>query len=175
MDRRDKLFDGMVKTLWLTVILLIAGISAFGQLHDKDIRQKVLRKGVIGKEYKFVHHDKTVSYLKYLGKVKTHDDSGYKILTSIWLWGLAHRATSRILIYNGANRYIGQYYVTMTYDLPNNLEKNQLIFLNSDNFDSGCDMKLITRIDLSKGLPEKLFINCKGNSGDLYSFSKNDD
>ncbi|NHA04314.1 hypothetical protein G7092_10930 [Mucilaginibacter sp. HC2] len=165
----------MVKTLWLTVILLIAGISAFGQLHDKDIRQKVLRKGIIGKEYKFVHHDKTVSYLKYLGKAKTHDGSGYKILTSIWLWGLAHRATSRLLIYNGANQYIGQYYLGTAYDLPNSLVNNQLVFLNSNNFDSGCDIKMITRVDLSNGLPKDLFINCKGNRGDLYSFSKNDD
>jgi len=167
----------MIKVFYLTFILLIVSIGVFGQLHDKDIRQKVLRRGIIGKEYKFVHQDSTVTRLKYLGKAKARDGSEYKVLTSIWLWGLSHRATSRIFIYNGANRYLGQYYVTMTYDLPNSLIKNQLIFLNTDNWGEDCDIKLITRIDFSKGLPKHLFIKCKGNSGDLYSFfsSKDDD
>jgi hypothetical protein len=167
----------MIKAFYLIFILLITDISAFGQLHDKGIRQRVLRRGIIGKEYKFIHRDSTVSRLKYLGKVKTRSGSEYKILTSIWLWGLSPSATSRIFIYNGANQYIGQYAVGMTYDLPNSLVNNQMVFLNSDNWGNDCDLKLITRIDLRNGLPKDLFIKCKGNSGDIYSFfsSKDDD
>ena len=167
----------MIKAFYLIFMLLITDISAFGQLRDRGIRQKVLKTEIIGKEYKFVHRDSTVTRLKYLGKAKVKDGSEYKILTSLWLWKFSSGATSRILIYNVANRYIGQYWVGMPYDLPNSLINNQLIFLNSDNWGDNCDIKLITRVDLSSGLPKNLFIKCKGNRGDIYPFfsSKDDD
>jgi len=100
--------------------------------------------------------------------IKTKKGTTYKILNSVWIWGLSHRATSRLLIYNRLNQYIGQYHVTLTSDLPHSVKNNQLIFINSED---DCDPKLITRIDLSKGIPKQFFLKCKGNMGDIYTFS----
>ncbi len=145
----------------------------YGQIHDKHIRLEVLKHGDQNRRYKFIDKvDGTTTLLTYLGEAKTSTGSTYKVLTSVWQWGLSHRATSRILIYDDHNRYVGQYDVSMTYDLPNTLKDNQLIFLNSDNVGSGCDLKLVSYIDLSKGLPKQIFIRCEGESGDLYPLEK---
>jgi hypothetical protein len=118
---------------------------------------------------KWTEKNQTETHLKYLGQVKTADGRVYKIMNSCSFWGLAHRATSRILIYNDKNQYIGNYSLGMTYDLPDKLENGKLIFTNASN--EGCETKLITRVDLTHGLPNVFFIKRKGQSGDFYAFS----
>lgn len=99
----------------------------------------------------------------------TSDGRIFKIMDSCWFWGLSHRATSRILIFNGKNQYVGNYCLGMTNDLPDKLDNGILIFTNSDN--EGCDKSVVTQVDLTKGLPKHIFLRCEGENGDIYSFS----
>lgn len=163
----------MPKIFYILVIITITSTLSYGQGYDQQIRLEVLKHNNVNKEYKFIDKkDQTTTLLKYLGQIKTSSGSSYKILTSIWLWGQSHRAINRILIYDSFNRYIGQYHVDMTYDLPNAVKGSQLVFLNSDNVGSDCDLDAVTYIDLGNGLPKQIFIKCKGDEGDIYSFEK---
>lgn len=151
-------------------MFLIASLKSTAQTKKSDdILLHVLRLNKIGKVYKFNTEDSTTTYLKYLGKLNTSKWKTYKVMTSIWIWGLSHRATNRILIYTDKNRYVGNYYLTLSTDLPNYIKNNQLIF---NNVEPDCDSHLITIIDFKKGIPKDFFRKCKGDSGDIYSFSK---
>jgi len=154
---------------FLTFILTFANSNANGQLHDQPIRQRVLQKAIIDSTFifgKWTEKEGTETHLTYLGKANTKHGQTYKILNSIWFWGLAHRATSRILIFTNENKYIGNYYVTVTSDLPTKMDNGRLIF---KNIDGDCDKHLATILDLKKGLPKSFFRKCKGESGDIYS------
>jgi hypothetical protein len=118
---------------------------------------------------KWSKNGQTETHLKYLGIVTTTNGNVFKILNYSWFWGLSHRATSRILIYNHKNQYVGNYYVNMIYDLPDRLVDGKLIFTNKDKMD--CNKIIVTQIDFTKGLPKSLFINCDGQNGNVYSFS----
>ena len=160
----------MLRNLLLIISLNFLFLTSFGQTHDQRIRLLVLRKDIVGKMFVFGKWSKTSGeeiHLTYLGKVTTRSGQILKILNSSWYWGLAHRATSRILVFDRSNRFIGDYYVTMVNDLPTSLENGKLIFHNSS---PDCDNKLFSVIDLKKGLPKKIFRLCKDSSGDTYSF-----
>ena len=150
------------------LFLLSCLTNCYAQLNDDSIRTLVLCRAKTGKEYVFKHSNETTTYLKYLGAIKTKKGISFKVLNSVWIWGLSHRATNRLLIYNNCNQYIGQYAVTIISDLPDFIKNDQLIFINSED---NCDPKLITRVDLSRGLPKHFFLKCKGNTGDIYTFS----
>ncbi len=161
----------MLKTVFTLLMATTLLSVSYGQVNDYGQRLEVLRHHTVGQQYKFYSKtDHSTTLLRYLGKVKTDNGVCYKIMTSVWLWGQSHRATSRILVYDSFNRYIGQYHVDMTYDLPNHLKANRLVFLNSNKTGSDCDLTLVTEIDLSAGLPKQIFIRCKGDEGDLYPF-----
>jgi hypothetical protein len=149
--------------------LFFANSSAKGQLSDQMIRQHVLRQGIIDSLFifgKWTEKGKTETHLKYLGSVKTRKGQTYKVLNSIWFWGLAHRATSRILIFNNDNQYVGNYYVTLTSDLPTEMTDGKLVFKNGEG---DCDKKLVTFINLKNGLPKQFFRKCKDKYGDIYN------
>jgi len=153
-----------------TILFFLTLAHAFGQVSDSDMQQKVLRQNKVGKTSRFIHQDdSTATYLKYLGQIKSNKGDSYKIVTSTWIWGHSHRATNRILIFDSNNKYLGNYAVTMTYDLPDKIEGNKLVFLNTDNSD--CDVKLVTELSFSDGIPKEFFLKCKGDMGDVYSFS----
>lgn len=162
----------MRKYIIVSIFLLVYELS-FGQVADNNIWRQVLKTQIIGKEFAFGKWTKggnTETHLKYLGRVKTNSGHTYKIITSFWIWGLSHRATSRIVIFNGDNKYIGDYYLSTIYDLPDKLENGNLIFNNSG---PDCDSKISTIIDLKNGLPKEFFRKCKGEYGDIYTFAKN--
>ena len=141
-----------------------------GQLNDENIRKKVLQKAIIDREFifgKWTEKGGTETYLKYLGKFTTKRGQTFKILNSIWFWGLSQRATTRILIFNEKDEYVGNYYLTVTSNLPTKLENGKLMF---KNYDADCDKNLTTIIDLKKGLPKQFFRKCNGQYGDIYSF-----
>ena len=125
----------------------------------------------IGKTFAFDRSEKE-SYnrteITYLGKLRAKGGRVFKILISRWYWGRVPRATSRILVFNNKNQYLGTYYVGMTYDLPNYIEKNALVFKNEMR--KGCDKKIITRISFTNGLPKQFFIECENKLGDFYFF-----
>jgi len=154
--------------LTLTFTFLI--VQAIGQVSDQKIRQQVLEKAIIDSLFvfgKWTEKGGEETHLKYLGQVKTKHGQTFKILTSSWFWGLSHRATSRILVFNNDNQYVGNYYVTITTDLPTKMEDGKLVF---KNIDKDCDRKASTFVNLKNGLPRQFFRKCKNNLGDIYSF-----
>ena len=70
------------------------------------------------------------------------------------------RATNRILIFSETNRFLGQYDATMVDDLPDRLEQGCMVF--KPKRDDHCDVHGAERVDLTRGLPKRFFLNCKG-------------
>jgi hypothetical protein len=143
------------------VILLLLFFSklSFGQIDDSKFRIIVLKKNIIGKEFTFGKCDQKSGHetiLTYLGSVKTKKGKTYKIMNSIWTWGMSCRETSRILIFNDQNQYVGNYYMFDSCDLPTKLENGYLKFKNAND---GCDRKTETTINLKNGIPKSLFGN----------------
>lgn len=162
----------MKKCFTIISFALLLALSLKGQVNDQEIRQQVLDKGIVDSLFvfgKWTANGQTETQLKYLGQVITTDGRVYKIMNSVCLWGLSQRATSRILIFNDKNQYLGNYYVGNISDLPDKIENEKLNFSNIDNDD--CDKKLFTKVDFSSGLPKQFFVKCKGEYGDMYSFS----
>jgi hypothetical protein len=158
------------KTLFLLFALILFVFSAVGQANHRNIRQLVLEKGIIDSVFvfgKWTEKSQTETQLKYLGKVTTKTGQTFKIMNSIWLWGLSERATSRILIFNLKNQYVGNYYLTVTGQLPTSLRNGKLIFTNLNN---DCDKGIITTINLNNGLPKQFFKKCSEKLGDTFSF-----
>src|SRR5215210_4433701 len=148
----------------IKVLFILLPLISFGQVNPWKEFQFVLHKANIGKEYKF---DKTKSkdqdslLLVYLGKIVTQNGRVLKILTSRWYWGLAPRATSRIILFNGKNQYLGDYYLTTTYVVPDKIEASSLVFIKEKGSD--CTRGLVTKINFKKGIPKQFFLKCKGD------------
>jgi hypothetical protein len=161
--------------IYCTILLLaVSAFSVNGQINDGRIRKQVLKWNNIDSIYKFVDpKDSTETYLHYLGVISSGNGRSYKLMTSIRIWGLSHRATTRVLIFNRKNQYIGNYYLGSVYDLPSKILKDELIFLNSKE-NPDCDPKMVTTVSFTKGIPKQFFRICKGLYGDIYSFSSNE-
>lgn len=160
-----------IKLIILTLITLFA-IPAVGQISDNSIWQQVLKENKVDSVFVFGRwtiNGGTETHLKYLGQVTTSKRQIFKIMNSCFFCGLSRRATSQILIFNGKNQYVGNYHLWTTYDLPDKLENGVLIFRNTDKEE--CDKSIVTKVDLTKGLPERIFLRCEEENGDLYSFS----
>ena len=155
----------------ITLILLLVTLLASGQINDQNVRKKILKNGIINKLFitgNWKKDGQSEGQFIYLGKLKNKTGRIFKILTASWYWGISPRATSRILVYNQKNEYVGNYYLTMTYDLPSKLQNGKLIFYNAE--ESDCDKKVTTTINLVNGLPIHFFRKCKGEFGDIYTF-----
>ncbi|MFN8356429.1 MAG: hypothetical protein U0Y10_18375 [Spirosomataceae bacterium] len=151
-------------------LTLTSAVYSNAQVNDEVARQKVLQKAVVDSLFifgKWTEKGGTETHLKYLGQVRTKHGQTFKILNSSWFWGLSHRVTSRILVFNDKNKYVGNYPLTLTTDLPTKMENGKLIFKNTD---ADCDKNLITIINLKNGLPRQFFRKCKGKNGDIYIF-----
>ena len=158
----------MLSIKFLPVVLIFSANSLFAQVQDSN-RIKVLRLNKVGKEFTYHNQDSTITYLKFLGTLKSDHGIKFKIMTSVWVWGISHRSTNRILIFSNANRYVGNYFVTTSDDLPTYIQRNKLIF---KNIGTNCDHSVKTYIDFSNGIPRQFFRKCKGAYGDIYSFEK---
>ena len=135
--------------LFLSFTLILFVFSAFGQDNDTNMRQQVLDKGIIDSVFvfgKWTKESQTETQLKYLGKVTTKAGQTFKIMNSIWLWGLSESNTDQ---------------------LPTILRNGKLIFTNQSE---DCDKKVITTINLNNGLPKQFFRKCKDKFGDIFSF-----
>jgi hypothetical protein len=149
-------------------------ISLAAQTNHSKSFQFVLEDGKIGKEYIFEGNAKNQPdslVLIYLGEIKADGGKGVKFLTSRWFWGSSQRATSRIIVFNNKNQYLGDYYLNMTSDIPDKITGGALVFVNSP--ENKCDPSLKTRISFKKGIPKRLFVRCKDNLGVIYSFAQN--
>jgi len=153
------------------IVLFFTCSEAFTQGFSEDIETTVLEKNITDSVYVFGKWNKdegTETHLNYLGEIKT-SQGNYKIMTSIWYWGQSKRATSRILVFNDENKYLGNYYLKLTTYIPNIIENNELVFFNKD---VSCDSAIQTRLSFSEGIPEYFFRECTKGHGDLCYFDK---
>jgi hypothetical protein len=151
--------------------MLLSATAVNGQVHDEDIWLKVLEKGVVDSLFVFGKWNgekgENETQLRYLGEVTTKKGRTFKVMNSHWIWGLAHRGTSRILFFDTQNRYIGDYYVDVC-SLPDKLENGKLVFLSS----KGCrECEKSTTISLLNGIPKQIHVNCSSEGGDYFLFS----
>jgi len=82
--------------IFLTLTLTVGLKVANGQVNDQNIRLQVLQKSIIDSEFVFGNWEKkgqTETHLKYLGQVTTKSGKTFKIVNSIFIWGLSQRAT----------------------------------------------------------------------------------
>ena len=161
------------KTVFLLFTFILFVFSSVGQVYHGNIEKQVLSKGIIDSVFvfgKWTEKSQTENRLKYLGQVTTKTGHTFKIMNSIWLWGLSERATSNIIIYNLKNQYVGHYYLNLIDHLPTSLREGKLLFTNKDN---DCDKKIITIVNLNNGLPTQFFRKCTEEFGDIYSFESN--
>src|SRR6476660_9446962 len=118
-----------LRTAFLTLVLANFITYSNAQVSDQTIRTKVLKKALIDSTFifgKWTKEGGTETYLTYLGQVTTKHDQTFKILNSTLVWGLSHRASSSILVFNDRNQYVGSYYVTTVTDLPTKMENGEL-------------------------------------------------
>lgn len=55
------------------------------------------------------------------------------------------------------------------FDLPSKIEGNNLIFTNKNK--ENCDKSFVTKISFDS-IPQNIFIKCKGDDEDVYSYMK---
>ena len=161
-----------VKIIILLSLLTTIKCEYVSSKTNKQLDQAlfVLERNQINKTFifgKWTQEGGMENRYKYLGKITTNRGKTFKILNSLWIWGLSGRSTSRILIYDQCNKYLGNYYLKMDYNLPHSIIDNRLIFINNDE---ECDKNLKTEIDFRYGLPKQIFIKCNGDYGDVVTF-----
>jgi hypothetical protein len=155
----------------IIALLLFLPVLSYAQVNPFKAYQTVLKNAHIGKEYFFdksKKDDLDSLVVIYLGQIVTTRGRVLKFLTSRWYWGFAPRATSRIVVFNEKNQYLGDYYITMTYDVPNRIEDRSLVFISDKN--SRCPAGQVTRMSFRNGIPKKFFLKCRG---EIYSFGQN--
>ncbi|WP_146229840.1 hypothetical protein [Pedobacter nutrimenti] len=158
----------MKKIILMVCVLCLVHLRI--QAQGKEQLQ-VLKKAKIGYEYVFgtwTAENEGETHLTYLGKFHASNGKTYQVMTSKWLWGLSKRATNRILIFDGQNRYLGNYMVSVADDLPYKMEKGKMWFKNTEE----CPNRSLFSVDLRQGVPEKIFIECSKGAGDEYVFEK---
>lgn len=156
-----------IKILPIVMLFCNLNLNAYAQ-DDTKIREQVLNKRIIGKEFLFKQDDNNVTKLKYLGSINTKKGETLQFLTSIFLFGVfedSKRASCRILVYNDRNKYLGNYYVGGTWYLPERLEGKKLIFLPHEE----CNQT--TSISFANGIRRKIYILCTKAGGDVFMFS----
>lgn len=159
--------------VFIPALLLVVNIC-YGQVNHKKAFRLVLEHDEIGKAISFdqtkeENYDSLV--LVYIGDIKTKKGRHLKILTSRWYWGISKRGTSRIVVFNQKNQYLGDYYLTMTYEVPDKIEGTSLVFVNKK--ESDCAPNVVTKVSFLNGIPKSFFLKCKGQYGDIYSFAQN--
>jgi hypothetical protein len=157
-----------MKSLSIYIVFLLIPFIVFSQTEENK-RKSVLKKGIINKTFTLGKWDEKGNdelNLTYLGIIKSETTS-YKVMTSLWIWGISGRATSRILFYDINNNYIGEYYLTMSYELPKKIKSNKLYFNLND------DCKGETEVSFEKGIPKHLVLNCNKSNYLASSFGKN--
>ena len=160
----------IILNILIFALLIICFTSANGQ--EEEYNQKLLKeifeKGLVDSEFVFGKWDTSgneETHLKYLGELKTTDGKVFKVINESFHWGYSRHATSRILIFKGDNKFVGEYEVNSIFELPIKLSNGKLLFLNKE---ADCDKNLRNEIDFTGGVPKRIFLKCKGENGDLY-------
>lgn len=149
-----------MKHLYILFIILSTNVLSAQLKKNVDYRKIVLEKSIIGRKFTFGKWDEKGNdelQLTYLGKLKNKSKT-YKIMNSIWYWG-SGRATSRILLFDIKNKFIGDYYLTLTCEVPKRIKNNCL------QFEYDCDKntkKVVTNISFNDGIPKYLVVKSGG-------------
>lgn len=158
----------LMKKLFLLLSLISINLLSAQLKKNVDYRKIVLNKSVIGKTFIFGKWNEKGNdelQLTYLGTIKSKKTT-YKIMTSVWYWG-SGRATSRVLIFNIKNKYLGEYYLTMDCEIPKKIKDNNL------QFQSDCEennQKSITNVSFKEGIPKHLVVKYNGRTNLIASF-----
>jgi hypothetical protein len=120
----------------LRILLLILCLDTWHfNIQAQDFPMWVLKKGIVGKPFilnKTKGNDYDELKITYLGTLKSNENKAYKIMSSCWIWGIAKRATSRVLVYTVQNKYLGNYPLTVVDELPIEIKNNKLVFQIAD-------------------------------------------
>ena len=158
----------MKKSSLLFLMILIITIHAVGQINDSKIRTQLLQLGKTDSHFifgKWNEKGETETHLRYLGKILTNKGKTIKIINSTWFWGLSHHATSRILIFDDKNRYLGNYYMGSPDELPTKLVGKTIFFSNTNTYNHSTP-----KISFDKGIPKEFFVKDNGKYGNIYNF-----
>jgi hypothetical protein len=160
-----------MKSLTITLLCVVNSLHcmAQGECDQGKLRKQVLAENKVDRPFVFTCGKDERVELVYLGVVGSKL-KGYKVIRSFWVHGESHRGTSRILIFDERNRLLGNYYVAMDEELPDRIESRELVFLNLTSPD--CDKTVVSRVSFEKGIPEKIFVRCEGDTGYFYAFSR---
>jgi len=156
-----------------TTILIFFHLISTASFSQNEAVISVLKKKEIGKVYDFDSSSKEgiidkIS-IRYLGHIKTAKGQLLNILSWSRIWGRNHHTTGIIYLYDDNYSLIGKYNLGSNIDLPYKVQSADLVFTNKNK--GSCDTSLITKISFYKGIPQSIFLKCKGDLGDIYSFS----
>ena len=151
------------------ILFLISACNVRGQA---DLCMKVLSENKIGKDFTFdlssTKDGKNKVEIKYMGVVQTKTNQKYKIVSWSSIWGVNEHTSGVIFVYDMNNLRIGKYVLGSMFELPDRIEKNNMVFNNQHR--PNCDTTIITEISFTDGIPQQFFLKCQGQIGDVYSF-----
>ena len=160
-----------MRIIIFVLILAPAFVSNPSYSQKNDILLMVLKKDQVNKTFLFDSSSEKdglyKSYITYLGPVNANNKV-LKIVTQKNIWGSNQHTSGIIYIYDNKNQYVGKYSLGSGFDLPIKIQKSYLIFTNE--YKKDCDPNLTTTIDFSMEIPQIIFLKCKGEHGDVYSF-----
>jgi hypothetical protein len=101
---------------------------------------------------------------KYLGKVIAKDRRCFYVVISSYVFDIANLAKTEnhIFLYNKKKQFIGYFYLSEMFELPQKLVGNKLYFQIDD-----CKKDII--INFSKGIPRAINLGCNGQNN-YYEF-----
>lgn len=169
-----------MKSFLVVVVLIVTGCSTKkAPEKEQDFIQKanklVLSEKNQGIEYffKILLKKEVREYrITYLGNIKTKKGEILKFLNSTAYTGVyedSKHASSTVDVYTDNDKYIGSYEIGDVSDLPDKVENGKLIFSYNNEH---CNER--TEISFLDSIPHSIFIKCKGDSGDLYSLTTDD-
>lgn len=139
--------------------------------HEKS-RLLVLDEDKVNTLYDFSKKTSSIDELKIvlLGKARMVNGDTLKFVNFTKYFGVTEdskRGNGELYIYSSKNTEIGHYSFGSANLIPKTLEGTKLIFSYDDNL---CNAKTI--INFRDSIPNKIFVNCTSNGGDLYNLIK---
>lgn len=120
--------------------------------------------------FKINFHNKVVEHKHcFLGVIIQSNGKILKVLNSVTYSGFnedSKRASSSVSIFNENNIFIGMYEVGAIWSLPKKIEGDNIIFEYNDE---NCNQ--VSEINLRDSIPQRVFIPCTKEGGDIYIFS----
>ncbi|MCW3161382.1 hypothetical protein [Chryseobacterium oryctis] len=170
-----------MKRACLILILLIGCSKSEQKLDGNKIeidyyercRLLVLEENIISQDFEFSKVGKEIDeqVVKYLGNIITNKKDTLKIVNSVHYTGTyedSKRGNGQLYIYNSHNKLKGYYNLGSALAVPTDIENNENVVFNYNN--DICNQ--LTKISLKDSIPNKIFIQCTKEGGDLYNLQK---